>query len=196
MKPFLSILFLSLTVGIPFLSWSFPNSRILEVEKYFAAHPDTIIYRDIQEINVYPQVIQEVSPNQYSRMVKKIRKVYPFAKEAALEMQLYNEKFKTIDNPRLKKQYIKKVEKELFAKHADDMKHLTISEGRYLMLLIDREIGETPYELVKELKGSLPAAFWQGLAKVFSNDLKEEYDPVYKHYMIEQIVLMIEKENS
>jgi hypothetical protein len=64
------------------------------------------------------------------------------------------------------------------------------------MLLIDREIGETPYELVKELKGSFPAFFWQGIAKVFSNDLKEEYDPVYKHYMIEQIVIMIEKEKS
>jgi hypothetical protein len=196
MKPFLSILFMSLLIEIPFFGWSFPYSKILEEEKYFAGLSDTIIYRDIQEINVYPQAKQEVSPNQYSRMVKKIRKVYPFAKEAALEMQVYNEKFKLIDNPRLKKQYIRKVEKELFAKHEDDMKHLTISEGRYLMLLIDREIGETPYELVKELKGSLSAAFWQGLAKIFSNDLKEEYDPVYKHYVIEQIVLMIEKENS
>jgi hypothetical protein len=129
-------------------------------------------------------------------MVKKIRKVYPFAREAALELQLYNEKFKTIDNPRLRKQYLRKVEKELFIKHADDMKHLTISEGRYLMLLIDRETGETSYELVKELKGSFSAVFWQGIAKVFSNDLKEEYDPVYKHFVIEQIVLMIEKENS
>lgn len=180
----------------PFFCWSFPDRKGMDDEKYFAGLSDTIIFREIQEINVYPQAKQEVSPNQYSRMVKKIRKVYPFAKEAALEMQVYNEKFKLIDNPRLKRQYINKVEKELFAKHADDMKHLTISEGRYLMLLIDREIGETPYELVKELKGSFSAAFWQGLAKVFSNDLKEEYDPVYKHYVIEQIVLMIEKENS
>jgi hypothetical protein len=196
MKPFLSIVLMILIMEFPLISRSFPIESIMISEKYFTVHPDTIIYRDIQEINVYPQVKQEVSPNQYSRMVKKIRKVYPFAKEAALEMQVYNEKFKLIDNPRLKRKYINKVEKELFAKHTDDMKHLTISEGRYLMLLIDREIGETPYELVKELKGSFSAAFWQGLAKVFSNDLKEEYDPVYKHYMIEQIVLMIEKENS
>lgn len=196
MKPILIIVLFCLLGEVPVFGYALPNQDILAETKCSANIPDTIIYREIQEINVYPQVKQEVSSGQYSRMVKKIRKVYPFAKEASLEMQLYNEKFKSIDNPKLKKQYIKKVEKELFAKHEEDMKHLTISEGRYLMLLIDREIGETPYELVKELKGSFSATFWQGLAKIFSNDLKEEYDPIYKHYMIEQIVLMIEKENS
>jgi hypothetical protein len=159
-------------------------------------YSDTIIHRQIEEIKVYPQNVLQLSSNQYIRMVKKIRKVYPFAREAALELQLYNEKFKEIQNTKLKKQYLRKVEKELLAKHENDMKQLTISEGRYLMLLIDRETGETSYELVKELKGSFSAVFWQGIAKIFSNDLKEEYDPVIKHFDIEQIVLMIEKEKS
>lgn len=196
MKPFYKLIVLFfLFREVQVFGYNHSDHVIFWGIKYSTNIPDTIIYREIQEINVYPQVKQNVSTAQYSRMVKKIIKVYPFAKEAAYEMQLYNEKFLTIDNPRLKKQYIKKVEKELFAKHEEDMKHLTISEGRYLMLLIDREIGETPYELVKELKGSFSAAFWQGIAKIFKNNLKEEYDPVYKHYTIEQIVLMIEEEN-
>lgn len=157
---------------------------------------DTIIYRELQEIKVLPQNHRKLSERQYSRMEKKIRKVYPFAREAVHELELYNEKFKTIDDPRQKKQYVKRVEKELFARHEEDMKHLTISEGRYLLLLIDRETGNTSFELVKELKGSFSAAFWQGIAKIFKNNMKEEYDPVNKHRDIEQIVLKIEKENS
>jgi hypothetical protein len=171
------------------------KDNFIDGEKFEADCSDTtIIFRDIEQIDVYPQNKSKSEARQYSRMEKKIRKVYPFAREAALELQLYNEKFKEINDPRLKRQYINKVEKELFAKHAEDMKHLTISEGRYLMLLIDRETGETSYELVKELKGSLSAGFWQGLAKLFKNDLKEQYDPVNEHLMVEQIVLMIEKE--
>jgi hypothetical protein len=192
----LSILLLCILTGFPHRSLSFIKDDIKDVEKNFTSLTDTIIYRQIEDINVYPPNNPKVNMNQYLQLVRKIRKVYPFAKEAALELQLYNERFKTIDNPRLKKQYVKKVEKELFAKHENDINHLTISEGRYLMLLIDRETGETSYELVKELRGSLPAIFWQGIAKIFSNDLKEEYDPVNKHFMIEQIVLMIEKEKS
>lgn len=196
MKSFLAaILFCSLIV-IPARSWSSTGYYLPCQKKYLTSVSDSIIYRQIEEIKVYPRKIENMNSNQYSRLVKKIRKVYPFAKEAALELELYNEKFKAIDNTRLKKQYLKKVEKELFIRHADDMKHLTISEGRYLMLLIDRETGATSFELVKELKGSLSAAFWQGIAKLFSNDLKEEYDPVNKHFEIEQIVLMIEKEKS
>lgn len=196
MKSFLAASLFCLLIVIPARSWSFSCCYLPCQEKYVISISDSIIYRQVEEINVYPRKSENMNSNQYSRLVKKIRKVYPFAKEAALELELYNEKFKAIDNPRLKKQYLKKVEKELFIKHTDDMKHLTISEGRYLMLLIDRETGETSYELVKELKGSFSAIFWQGIAKVFSNDLKEEYDPVNKHFEIEQIVLMIEKEKS
>jgi len=197
MRSFFSIFLFWLLIDIPLISWSFKNDDIIKANYLTDTSDTTIIYRKLQEINVYPQNNHKIiSANQYARMIQKIRKVYPFAKEAALELQLYNEKFKTIDNSLLKKQYVKKVEKELFAKHENEIKHLTISEGRYLMLLIDRETGETSYELVKELKGSLPATFWQGIAKIFSNDLKEKYDPVNKDFMIEQIVLMIEKEKS
>jgi hypothetical protein len=196
MRIFSTILLFVSLIGIQCLGKSFTPMSISMSDSQLVNFSDSIIHRQIEEIKVYPQKVVHVNSNQYERMVRKIRKVYPFAKEAALELQLYNEKFKEIQNTKLKKQYLRKVEKELLAKHENDMKQLTISEGRYLMLLIDRETGETSYELVKELKGSLSAIFWQGIAKVFSNDLKEEYDPVYKHYVIEQIVLMIEKEKS
>jgi len=153
---------------------------------------DSIIYRELDEIKVYPHKKKPISQREYIRMVTKIKKVYPFAKEAAHELDLYNEMYEKITSERERKQYVKRVEKELFAKHDQDIKRMTISEGRYLLLLIDRETGNTSFELLKEIKGSFSAAFWQGIAKVFKNNLKEEYDPINKHQAIEQIVQQIE----
>lgn len=159
---------------------------------YSAGLPDTIIYRELEEIKVYPKKNKPLSSRGYNRMVAKIKKVYPFAKEAAHELDTYNKMYQHITSEKERKKYVKKVEKELFAKHENDIRNMTITEGKYLLLLIDRETGDTSYELLKEIKGSFSAAFWQGVAKVFKNDLKEEYDPVNKHQDIEQIVELIE----
>jgi hypothetical protein len=161
---------------------------------YVVADSDSLLYVELDAIDVYPERGRKMNYRRYSRLVRKLRKVYPFAREAVVELQKYNEKYENADNERDKRKYVRKVEKELFKRHEDELKKLTISEGRYLILLIDRETGNTSYSIIKELKGGLPALFWQGIAKIFSNDLKEEYDPHYKHFVIEQIVLMLEKE--
>jgi hypothetical protein len=161
---------------------------------YVIADSDSLLYVELDAIDVYPERGRKMNYRRYSRLVRKLRKVYPFAREAVIELQKYNEMYENADNERDKRKYVRKVEKELFRRHEDELKKLTISEGRYLILLIDRETGNTSYSIIKEVKGGLPALFWQGVARIFSNDLKEEYDPNYKHFVIEQIVLMLEKE--
>ncbi|MBN2262133.1 MAG: DUF4294 domain-containing protein [Prolixibacteraceae bacterium] len=155
---------------------------------------DSMIFVRLEQVDVYPRTGRKLNYRRYSRMVEKIRKVYPFAIAAANELEIYNQKFENAESEREKRKYVKHVEKDLFAQHENELKRFTITEGRYLMLLIDRETGNTSYSIIKEVKGGLPAVFWQGIAKIFNNDLKEEYDPQYKHYVVEQIVLMIEQE--
>jgi len=157
------------------------------------ASTDSLIQRELEQIDVYPRVPFTMNAKRYAKLIAKIKKVYPVAKDAAIEMEKYNVKYRDIKSDRERKRYIKKVEKELYKKYEGQLKHFSASEGRYLMLLIDRETQETSYELIKELKGSFSAFFWQGIAKIFGNDLKEPYDPSYKHFVIEQIVQMIEK---
>jgi hypothetical protein len=190
MKLLLLYLFLLLELLLPVKSWSMANLSFENT--VLSAIPDTMIYRELNEIKVYPKEVRKMNSREYTRMVAKIKKVYPFAKEAAQELKRYNEMYEKIGTERERKKYVRRVEKELFAKHDQDIRKMTISEGRYLLLLIDRETGNTSFELLKEIKGSLSAAIWQGVAKIFKNDLKEEYDPVYKHYVIEQVVQQIE----
>jgi hypothetical protein len=72
------------------------------------------------------------------------------------------------------------------------LRKLTFTQGRILIKLIDRETGHTTYEIVKELKGSLSAFFWQSVARIFGSNLKMEYDAKGDDRMIEDIVIRIE----
>ncbi|MDA3878798.1 MAG: DUF4294 domain-containing protein [Prolixibacteraceae bacterium] len=161
---------------------------------YVSAEKDSMLFVELDAIDVYPERGKRLNYRRYSRLVRKIRKVYPFSREAVIELKKYNTLYENATDEREKRKYVRQVERELFSKHEDELKKFTISEGRYLILLIDRETGNTSYSIIKELKGGLPALFWQGIAKIFNNDLKEEYDPLYKHFVIEQIVTMVEKE--
>jgi hypothetical protein len=155
---------------------------------------DSMIFIHLEEVDIYPQRGRKLNYRRYSRLVARLRKVYPFAVDAASELEKYNTKFENATSDRERRKYIREVERELFLKHEDELKRFTITEGRYLVLLIDRQTGNSSYSIIRELKGGVPALFWQGIAKIFNNDLKEEYDPYNRHYVIEQIVLMIEEE--
>lgn len=91
-----------------------------------------------------------------------------------------------------RKRYVNKVEKEIREEFEDEVKHLTISQGRILIKLIDRETGNTTYDVLKEVKGNISAVFWQAIARIFGSTLKSDYDPEGDDRMIEEIILMIE----
>jgi len=61
-----------------------------------------------------------------------------------------------------------------------------------LIKLINRETGETTFDIVRDLKGSLSAFFWQSVAVIFNSSLKYEYDANGDDKLIEEIVVRIE----
>lgn len=66
------------------------------------------------------------------------------------------------------------------------------SQGMLLMKLMDRETDKTSYELIKQYRGKIAANFWQFIAKLFKNDLKEEYDASDKDKIIERVIKLVE----
>jgi hypothetical protein len=100
--------------------------------------------------------------------------------------------FMTLHTEKEKKAYIKQVEQEIMDEYEDDLKGLTITQGRILLKLIDREVGETSYDLLKEFKGFFSAFFWQTLARIFGHNLKSEFDPEIEDKLLNEIVILIE----
>jgi hypothetical protein len=77
------------------------------------------------------------------------------------------------------------------AQYKEEIKGLTITQGRLLIKLLDRQTGKTSYEMIKELRGSFSAFMWQTVACLFGNDLKDKYDPE-ENQNIESIIHLIE----
>ena len=66
------------------------------------------------------------------------------------------------------------------------------TEGRVLLKLIDRETDYTAYEVLREFRGGFVAGFWQGISRIFGQNLKSQYDKDNEDKMIEQIVIYYE----
>jgi hypothetical protein len=103
-----------------------------------------------------------------------------------------NEALKSIDNEKERKDYLKDVEKDVFAQYEGDMRQMTITQGRLLIKLIDRETQNTSYSLIKDYRGKFSAALWQGIARIFGTNLKEEFDAYGEDAVIEQIIREID----
>jgi hypothetical protein len=98
----------------------------------------------------------------------------------------------TLNTEKERRKYLNEVEKGIMAEYEDDIRRLTITQGKILLKLIDREIGETSYELLKELKGSFTAFFWQAIARIFGQNLKVEFDAEGEDWLINEIMILLE----
>lgn len=131
--------------------------------------------------------------SQYYRMIYNLKKTYPYAQIAKYKLLEINENLKTLKTEREKKEYIVRAEKELRNQFEKDLTKLTISQGKMLIKLIDRETGRTSYELVKELKGGFSATFWQGIARLFGSNLKTKFDPQGEDKILNELIFLYEQ---
>ena len=128
----------------------------------------------------------------YEKLINNIKKVYPYAVVVRNKLVQVNEELKTVESERERKAFLKSVEKDVFAEYEDEISNLTITQGKILIKLIDRETQNTSYDLIREYRGRISAAFWQGIARLFGTNLKAEYDRYGDDAVIEMILMEIE----
>jgi len=129
----------------------------------------------------------------YLKLIRDVKKAYPYAKLVGAKLKLYEDELAAIEKKRGKRKFLDKVEKELREEYEGDLRRLTITQGIILIKLVDRETGDTSYELVKQFRGSFSAFFWQSIARLFGHNLKLNYDAMGDDYLIEEVVQLIEK---
>ena len=149
---------------------------------------------ELDEVYIFPtkKFKNRRERRRYTRLIYNVKKAYPWAKIAGDKLAEVEIHMATLENEKEQNAYMKQVEKELLKDYKDDLKKLSITQGRILIKLVDRQTGDTSYELVKELRGKISAVFWQALARLFGSNLKSEYDPEGEDRLIEEIVILIE----
>lgn len=128
---------------------------------------------------------------QYYRLVYNFKRVYPYALQARAIIREADSVLAVSNfTPSQRDAYIKAYQNRLFKQFEKPIRRLTITQGRLLMKLIDRELGMTSFYIIREYRGRLAAGFWQTVARIFGSDLKKPYDRFGEDRQVEDLVVL------
>jgi hypothetical protein len=113
----------------------------------------------------------------YNRLRYNVYKVLPYMRFASTRYQQLQRDLATTGDKSKQKEMIKACETQIKDLFNREIKNLTITQGEILIKLVNRETGNTSYEMLKEMKGGLNAFMFQSIARIFGHNLKETYDP-------------------
>lgn len=150
---------------------------------------DTIIVTHILPVYIFDK---KVDLRRYRKLVAAVKKVYPVAKIAKAKMANMEDELSRLKTKKEQKKYVKGIAAQIQAEYTPILKHMTRTQGKVLLKLIDRETEYTAYEVLKEFRGGFVAGFWQGISRIFGQNLKSEYDKEGEDKVIEQIVIYYE----
>jgi hypothetical protein len=192
---------LIISVCLILLGWnsyaqdSVRTSNDIYVAKGVIVDGDTIWVAELDEVFIFPEKAFRSPREQrkYTRLMINVKKAYPWAKLAGETMEEVNNHLLILPEKKEQDVYLKGVEKELLDNYTEDLKKLTVTQGRILIKLVYRETGESSYKIVEFYRGKFSAFFWQALARLFGSNLKLGYDPYGEDKLIEEIVLQIEQ---
>ena len=190
MRRLLNILLLSaLSVSLFAAHQQYMDSCMVRVE-----NGDTIYMAWLHEVWVYPPMKFKNKKQEkfYWRTVRDVKKCLPYAKMITKDMEYADAEMAKLQTAKERKKWWHKFERQLFKKYEKDFRNMYASQGRMLMLLLDRETDRTSYDLIKQYKGKAAANWWQFVAKLFKNDLKEEYDALDKDRITERVINLVE----
>lgn len=193
-----------------FLTKSFSQERqtLLTVPHYGEGTPETIGYYlttklesgevvpwfPIEEVVVRAVRVwsSEEQRQKYFRLKRNVLRVLPYAIYAQKRYEQLDRDLALANSKREEKALIKICEQEVKEKINNEVKNLSVSQGKILIKLIERQTGNTSYKLVKDMKGSVTAFVYQGVARVFGHNLKTTYD-AEEDFEIENIIREYER---
>ena len=129
----------------------------------------------------------------HRRLIQNVKLVYPYALDARRYFNELNAQLDTVTSKKERERITKNLEKEIIKRYTPVLEHMTYSQGKILIRLIDRETERTSYQLLEDFRGKFSAKFWNTIAKFFRANLKQEYDPTKgEDKLIEQIIILYE----
>lgn len=195
-------IFLKSTLAFALIFTSFSQPLFSQQEKgevmhYVIEGSDTTFIDNLPERFVFYRPRNKAEKREwreYYRTIYNFKKVYPYALKAKeiiadADSTLANSDF----TARERERYLKQYEKRLFKEFEKPLRSMSISQGRLLLKLLDRELGRTSYYVIKNYRGGAAAGFWQGVAKLFGSDLKQPYDRYGEDRLIEELVLLYQQ---
>ena len=156
---------------------------------------DTIPMIFLKEVIVFPPLVfkNNKERQEYDKLVRDVKRALPYAKLVYNTLIETYEYIQTLPDDKSRDAHLKKMEKELFRDYKPELKKLTLTQGKLVLKLIDRECNQSSYQLVSAFLGKIRASFWNLFANMFGASLKTDYDPKGKDAMTERVVQLVER---
>lgn len=162
----------------------------LDIMNYKVTDGDTVFFDDIPPAMIHPkQTMSRRDWVKYYKRVHNFSKAYPYALVVSRVINETDSLF-SADNytERQKEKYLAKMKDEVLNDFEPVFRQLTLKQGLMMIRLIDREVGMTPYYILKYYFNGATAGFWQGVAKFFKGNLKQPYDRFGEDKDLEELV--------
>lgn len=170
--------------------------KLLAQEKYspYAENGDSLMLVVLPDIPVYPPMVfnNEKQITAYNRLVRDVKKTLPYAKMIYATLIETYEYIEKMPDSQTRNKHIKRMEAELFEQYKPELKKLTLTQGKLLIRLVDRECNQTSYSLAKAFLGPLRAGFWNIFAGMFGANLNSGWEPEGKDADAERVVRLVE----
>lgn len=192
MKPLFAVIFLFILYA--FAPYSFAQQHKGITTRAVVYQGDTIPYIELPTFRYFAprSFANNREQNQYNRLVRNVKRVYPYARLAGIKFDEYSEILMGLETEGQRKRAARNLEREIRDEFEGELRRLTISQGHILIKLIDRETNHTSYDVLRDFRGAFTAVFWQSFGRLFGYNLKTEYDPYGEDKLIEEIVQLIE----
>jgi len=179
-----------LIVFVLFLIAGCPETKAQSVTD----NSDTMKVVTLDNIYVYPPPAfkNPAEEAQYWRLIRDVKKTLPYAKMIYATLIETYEYIETLPTEKEREAHLKRIEKDLYAQYMPVLKKMTLSQGKLLIRLVDRECNQSSYDLLKAFLGPFRAGFWNTFAGIFGASLKSTWDPNGKDAAAERIVELVE----
>ena len=127
----------------------------------------------------------------WSILKANVKRVYPYSIYVKMKLAEMDAQLAFYKTKKEKNIFITKSEKELISSFELEIKKLTVSQGKVLVKLIDKETNSSAYQIIKERRGLMSSLLWQGVSLMFGGNLKTEYN-TSTDKNIEDIIHLIE----
>ena len=137
---------------------------------------DTLIMATLDDVSITtPRTFNSAADyRKYMKFKRYAALVYSYAKEA-IRIFKETEHVTNTMSKRKRKKHVKKLQEELKEEFEAPLSKLTKLQGKILVKMIEKELDENMFDLIRGVRGRLAAVYWHNASKLFSYDLKEGY---------------------
>jgi hypothetical protein len=188
------ILCAALTIGSAALAQTDTTSKDVIVVEAVLYNGEYIPYSALQSVTVTCVMTetQKKRMAEYTKLRNAVYVTYPYARTAGVLLNDINSKSEGMSKKQ-RKAYVRSRESELRREFTKPITKMSTFQGKVLMKLINRETGNSCYEIIKDYKGGFMATTYQSVAFFFNTSLKQSYESTGNDIVMERLVKEVQR---